>query len=82
MNHMRSFRAIVLATVLVVVHVLSMPMSVAAGAGEPPTLPETIAVPPGSVMAMISDRQRCAGVIDYTGGLTVLLDGEATRHSV
>ena len=26
-------------------------------------------------MAVRSDRQRCAGVIDYTSGLTLLLDG-------
>jgi hypothetical protein len=54
MNHMRSFRAIVLATVLLVMHVLSMPMSVAASAGEPPTVPEAIAVPPGSVLLFSS----------------------------
>src|SRR3954451_22538806 len=50
MNHMRSFRAIMLAAVLLVVQVLSLPIPVAAGAGEPPTVPEAIAVPYGSVL--------------------------------
>ena len=51
MNQLRSVGAIVLAVVLLVVgQVLSMPVSVAASAGEPPTVPEAIAVPPGSVL--------------------------------
>jgi hypothetical protein len=51
MNRLRSFGAIVLATVLLVVgQVLSMPMPVAASADAPPTVPEAIAVPPGSVL--------------------------------
>ena len=51
MNHIRSFRAIVLAAVLLaVMQVLSLPMSVAASAGAPPTVPEAIAVPAGSVL--------------------------------
>ena len=51
MNQLRTFRAIVLAIVLLVVgQVLSMPASVAASAGEPPAVPEAIAVPPGSVL--------------------------------
>src|SRR5256885_441770 len=55
MNRLRSVRAIVLAAVLLVVgQVLSMPLSVAASAGEPPTVPEAIAVPPGSVLLFSS----------------------------
>jgi uncharacterized protein DUF3455 len=51
MNQLRSVGAIVLAVVLLVVgQVLSLPVSVAASAGEPPTVPEAIAVPPGSVL--------------------------------
>jgi len=52
MNHLRSFRAIVLAAVLLVVgHVLLVPPSVSASAGAPPsTVPEAIAVPPGAVL--------------------------------
>ncbi|MFL5804687.1 MAG: DUF3455 domain-containing protein [Roseiflexaceae bacterium] len=51
MNQLRSFGAIVLAAVLLVVgQVLSIPVSVAASGGEPPTVPEAIAVPPGSVL--------------------------------
>jgi hypothetical protein len=51
MNQLRSFGAIVLTAVLLVVgQMLSMPGSVAASAGAPPTVPEAIAVPPGSVL--------------------------------
>ena len=51
MNRLRSYGAIVLATVLLVFgHVLIMPMSVSANSSAPPTVPETIAVPAGSVL--------------------------------
>jgi hypothetical protein len=51
MNQLRSVGAIVLAAVLLVVgQALSMPVSVAASAGELPSVPEAIAVPPGSVL--------------------------------
>jgi Protein of unknown function (DUF3455) len=51
MNRLRSFGAIMSAAVLLVVgQVLNMPVSVAASASEPPTVPEAIAVPPGSVL--------------------------------
>ncbi|SRR6266498_1731883 len=51
MNQLRTFRAIVVAVVLLVVgQALSLPMSVAASAGAPPTVPEAIGVPPGSVL--------------------------------
>jgi hypothetical protein len=51
MNRLQSSWAIVLAVVLLVVgQVLSMPMSVAASSGAPPTVPEAIAVPPGTVL--------------------------------
>src|SRR6266508_1751230 len=55
MNRLRSFGAIVLAAVLLVVgQVLSMPVPVAASADAPPTVPEAIAVPPGSVLLFSS----------------------------
>jgi len=50
MNHLRSFRAIVLAAVLLVGQMLSLPVSAAASAVAPPTVPEAIAVPAGSVL--------------------------------
>jgi hypothetical protein len=51
MNQLRTFRAIAVAVVLLVLgQALNLPMSVAASAGEPPTVPEAIAVPPGSVL--------------------------------
>jgi hypothetical protein len=55
MNQLRLFRASMLATVLLVVgQLLSLPVSVAASAGAPPTVPEAIAVPPGSVLLFSS----------------------------
>jgi hypothetical protein len=55
MNYLRSYRAIALAIVLLVVgHVLSIPLPVAASAGQPPMVPEAIAVPPGSVLLFSS----------------------------
>src|SRR5215216_570753 len=51
MNQLRLFAASVLAALLLVVgQALSMPMLVAASAGAPPTVPDTIAVPAGSVL--------------------------------
>jgi hypothetical protein len=51
MNQLRTFRAIVVAVVLLVLgQALSLPISLAASAGVPPTVPEAIAVPPGSVL--------------------------------
>jgi hypothetical protein len=60
MNHMRSLRAIVLA--VLVMQVLSLPMPVAASAGKPPTVPEVIAVPAGSVLLF---RSHAKGVQIY-----------------
>jgi uncharacterized protein DUF3455 len=51
MNRLRSSMTVVLAAVLLIVgQALSMPMSAAASAGAPPSVPEAIAVPPGSVL--------------------------------
>ena len=49
MNRLRSSATIVVATVLLVVGQL---LGVAASAGAAPTVPETIAVPPGSVLLL------------------------------
>jgi len=58
MNQLRSYAAIVLAAVLLVVgQVLSRPVSVAASAGVPPTVPEAIDVPPGSVLLFSSQAK-------------------------
>jgi hypothetical protein len=55
MNHLRSYGSIVLAALLLVVgHVLIVPLSVSASSGAPPTVPEAIAVPPGSVLLLSS----------------------------
>ena len=55
MNHLRSSAAIVLAALLLVVgHVLTGPRSVAASAGEPPPVPDDIAVPAGFVLLFSS----------------------------
>ena len=51
MNQLRSFAPIVLAALLFVFgQALSAPVSAAASGDTPPTVPETIAVPPGSVL--------------------------------
>ena len=51
MNHLRSYGSIVLAALLLVVgHMLIVPLSVSASSGAPPTVPEAIAVPPGSLL--------------------------------
>lgn len=51
MNHLRSLRAIVLAAVLLVVgQMSSLPVAAVASKDAPPTVPETIAVPAGSVL--------------------------------
>jgi hypothetical protein len=51
MKHWRSFRATVLAAVLLVVwQVLIVPLPVSASASAPPTVPEAIAVPPGYML--------------------------------
>ncbi len=51
MNSFRTYGAIVMALLLLVVgHVLILPVSVSASAAEPPTVPEAIAVPAGSVL--------------------------------
>ena len=59
MNHLRSYRAIVVAAVLLVVgHVLSVPLSLAASAGAPPsTVPEQIAVPAGHELLFSSHAE-------------------------
>lgn len=63
MKQLRSYGAIVLAIVLLVVgQVLSMPVPVAASTGEPPTVPEAIAVPAGSVLLF---SQHAKGVQIY-----------------
>lgn len=55
MNQFRSYLASVVATVLLVAgQLFSLPMAVAASAGAPPTVPETIAVPAGSVLLFSS----------------------------
>ena len=62
-NYLRSFRAILLAVVLLAFGLaLSMPISVAASAGAPPTVPAAIAVPPGSVLLF---RSNAEGVQTY-----------------
>ena len=51
MNHLRSYGSIVLAALLLVVgQALIVPLSVSASSDAPPTVPEAIAVPPGSVL--------------------------------
>src|SRR5262245_54811719 len=51
MNRLRSYGPIVLAALLLVFgQVLILPSSVSASSGAPPTVPETIAVPPGSTL--------------------------------
>ncbi|HEU5103217.1 MAG TPA: DUF3455 domain-containing protein, partial [Roseiflexaceae bacterium] len=51
MNQLRSPRAILLAAMLLaVIQLLSLPMSVAASASAPPSVPGTIAVPSGSTL--------------------------------
>ena len=51
MKQLRSRTAIILAAVLLVVgHVLSMPLSALASSETPPTVPQNIAVPAGSVL--------------------------------
>jgi hypothetical protein len=68
MNQLRTFRAIVVAVVLLVVgQALSLPMSVAASAGEPPTVPEAIAVPAGSVL-LFSRHARGAQIYECQSG--------------
>jgi hypothetical protein len=63
MNQLRSSGAILLAAVLLISGLaLSMPMSVAASAGAPPTAPEAIAVPSGSVLLF---RSHAKGVQTY-----------------
>src|SRR5829696_3797214 len=55
MNQLRAYRSIVLAALLLIVgQVLSMPLSVSASSGAPPTVPALIAVPPGSVLLFSS----------------------------
>src|SRR5262245_41656340 len=55
MNHLRSYRSIVLAALLLVVgQVLIAPLSVSASSGVPPSVPEAIAVPAGSVLLFSS----------------------------
>jgi hypothetical protein len=51
MNRLRSLGSIVLTALLLVVgQALIVPLSVSASSGAPPTVPETIAVPAGSVL--------------------------------
>jgi Protein of unknown function (DUF3455) len=68
MNRLRPFGATMLAAMLLVVgQVLSMPLSVAASASEPPMVPETIAVPPGSVL-LFSSHARGVQIYDCQNG--------------
>ena len=68
MNLLRSVRVIVLAAVLLVVaQVLSMPVSAAASAGKPPTVPEIIAVPAGSVL-LFSRHAKGVQIYDCQNG--------------
>ena len=63
MSYLRSFRAIVLAAVLLAVgQMLSLPMSAAARSSGPPAVPAAIAVPPGSVLLF---RSHAKGVQTY-----------------
>jgi hypothetical protein len=63
MNQLRSFRAVVLAIVLLVVgQMLSLPTSVAASEGTPPVVPDAIAVPAGSALLF---SRHAAGVQVY-----------------
>jgi hypothetical protein len=63
MKHLRSFRAMVFAAVLLAFGlVLGLPVSVAASASAPPSVPATIAVPPGAVLLF---RLHAAGVQTY-----------------
>jgi len=68
MNRLQSYGTIVLAVVLLLVgQVLSTPVSVAASAGEPPTVPEAIAVPPGSVL-LFSRQARGVQIYECQNG--------------
>jgi hypothetical protein len=86
MNQLRSFRAIVLAAMLLVVgQVLSLPVSAAASFGTPPTVPEAIAVPPGSVLLFNSHAKgvqtyECQnGVWAFHAPRALLFDPESNR---
>jgi Protein of unknown function (DUF3455) len=58
MNRLRSIGSIMLAALLLVVgHVLIGPLSVSASSGTPPTVPDEIAVPPGSVLLFSSQAR-------------------------
>jgi hypothetical protein len=68
MNQLRTYRAIVVAVVLLVLgQALSLPMSVAASAGAPPTVPEAIAVPVGSVL-LFNRHARGAQIYECQSG--------------
>lgn len=58
MNQLRSYGAIVLAALLMIVgQALFAPGSVSAGSRQPPPVPETIAVPAGSVLLFSSHAE-------------------------
>ncbi|HEU5099006.1 MAG TPA: DUF3455 domain-containing protein [Roseiflexaceae bacterium] len=68
MNRLRSYRAIVLAAVLLVVgHVLIVPMSASARSSALATVPETIAVPDGSVL-LFSRHAKGAQIYECRNG--------------
>jgi hypothetical protein len=68
MKQLRSFGAIVLATLLLVVaNALIAPMSVSASSSAPPTVPEAIAVPTGSVL-LFSRQAKGVQIYDCKNG--------------